>query len=181
MKDPRVEKPKFRTQEATSPYRPESTETSDRKLERRKRRNIAVIRLEKALFPPQSPVSMRLAFPIGSIESWARLPATIIARRNTMQETDPSPRERPQKTSDSIDNLHFNDWNSLLSQNAFLVFNTRFKSEMIKKKPCGVYGTYLGLSVGGQECLCHDPRRVLRLYQYLSLGIRGGATQAHWR
>ena len=42
MKDPRVEEPKFRTQEATSPYRPESTETSDRKTrkERKKQRRL---------------------------------------------------------------------------------------------------------------------------------------------
>ena len=33
-----------------------------------------------------------------------------------------------QKTSDSLDNLHFDDWSSLLSWNAFLVFDTRFNS-----------------------------------------------------
>ena len=98
-----------------------------------------------------------------------------------MQGTVPSPRETPQKTSDSLDNFYFNDWSSLLSWNAFLVFDTRFKSEKIKKKSCGACGTHLGLSLGGQECPRHDPRRVLGLPQCLSLGLRGGATQVHRR
>ena len=38
MKDPRVEEPKSRTQEATSSYRPESTETSDRKTRKEKKK-----------------------------------------------------------------------------------------------------------------------------------------------
>ena len=52
-----------------------------------------------------------------------------------MQETVPSPTETPQKTSDSLDDLHFDDWSSLLPWNAFLVFDTRLESEKMKKKP----------------------------------------------
>ena len=38
MKDPRVEEPKVQTQEATSPYHPESTETSNKKARKEKKR-----------------------------------------------------------------------------------------------------------------------------------------------
>ena len=38
MKDPRVEKPKVRTQEATSLYHPKSTKTSDRKNRKEKKK-----------------------------------------------------------------------------------------------------------------------------------------------
>ena len=40
----------------------------------------------------------------------------------------------PQKTSDSLDDLYFDNWSSLLPRNAFLVFDTRFKSKDIEKK-----------------------------------------------
>ena len=46
----------------------------------------------------------------------------------------PSPRKTPQKTSDCLDDLHFDDWSSLLPWNAFLIFDTRFESEKIEKK-----------------------------------------------
>ena len=42
--------------------------------------------------------------------------------------------EPERKTSDSFDDLHFDDWSSLLPRNAFLVFDTQFKSEKIEKK-----------------------------------------------
>ena len=42
--------------------------------------------------------------------------------------------ETSQKTSDSLDDLHFNDRSSLLPWNAFLLFDIRFKSEKIEKK-----------------------------------------------
>ena len=42
--------------------------------------------------------------------------------------------EPRKKTSDSFDNLHFDDWSFLLPWNAFLVIDTRFESEKIKKK-----------------------------------------------
>ena len=45
-----------------------------------------------------------------------------------MRGTVPSPRETLQKPSDSLDNLHFDDWSSLLPWNAFLIFDTRFDS-----------------------------------------------------
>ena len=38
MKDPRVEKPKVQTQEATSLYHPESTEISNKKAQKEKKR-----------------------------------------------------------------------------------------------------------------------------------------------
>ena len=38
------------------------------------------------------------------------------------------------KTSDSFDNLYFDDWSFLLPWNAFLVFDTQFESEKIKEK-----------------------------------------------
>ena len=38
MKDPKVEKPKSRTQEATFSYRPKSTETSDKKTQKEKKK-----------------------------------------------------------------------------------------------------------------------------------------------
>ena len=38
MKDPRVEEPKVQTQEATSPYHPKSTETSNKKARKEKKR-----------------------------------------------------------------------------------------------------------------------------------------------
>ena len=40
----------------------------------------------------------------------------------------PSPRATPQKTSNSLDDLHFDDWSSLLPCNKFLTFDTRFDS-----------------------------------------------------
>ena len=40
----------------------------------------------------------------------------------------------PRKTSDSFDDLYFDDWSFLLPRNAFLVFDTRFKFEKIEKK-----------------------------------------------
>ena len=54
----------------------------------------------------------------------------------------PSPKKTPQKTSDSLDDLHFDDWSSLLPWNAFVVFNTRFKSEKIEKSHVGFNGQY---------------------------------------
>ena len=74
------------------------------KLGRRKRRDIAVIRLEKALFPPQLPVSMRPVLPLGSAENWARSSAITVARRNTTRGTVPSLKETLKRTSNSLDN-----------------------------------------------------------------------------
>ena len=45
-----------------------------------------------------------------------------------------SPTKTSQKTSDSLDNLHFDDWSSLLPWNVFLVFDTRLESEKMEKK-----------------------------------------------
>ena len=104
------------------------------KLERRKRRDIAVIRLKEALFPPQSPVSMRPALLLGSVESWARSLATIVVRKDTMQGIVPNPRKTLQKSSDGLNNLHFDDWSSLLPWNTFLTFDIQFESEKIEKK-----------------------------------------------
>ena len=52
-----------------------------------------------------------------------------------MQETVLSPTKTIQKTSDSHDGLHFDDKSSLLPLNAFILFDTRFESENIEKKP----------------------------------------------
>ena len=47
----------------------------------------------------------------------SQITATTVKRRVTMRQSVPSQRrtEMPQKTSDSLDNLRFNDWSSLLS------------------------------------------------------------------
>ena len=51
-----------------------------------------------------------------------------------MQEIVSGPTERFQKSSDSLDDLYFNDWSSLLFWNAFLVFDTQLESEKMEKK-----------------------------------------------
>ena len=174
----------------------------------------------------------------------------------------------PQKISDSFDDLYFDDWGSLLSQNKFPTFNSRFDSgkmhngfdsqnihnshnkfdaleqaekglifqrdiffwqptpeqswsvpgdafshpQLYKHMVCKKFDwrTYttaqalpttkqvklfhakefamtalvnhdkaLWLGLRGQNCLCHNPRRVLRLPQCLSFRLYGGATQAY--
>ena len=52
-----------------------------------------------------------------------------------MRGTVPSPRETLQRTNNSLDDLYFNDWSSLLPWNASLLFDTRFESEKIENKP----------------------------------------------
>ena len=132
----------------TSPYTPRThiprvprmSRPPTRKLGRRKRDNVAwnTSGLKTTLVLPQKPMSMPSKLSARLARTWVISPIPIVVRRVTTRQSVPSQRrtKTPQKTSDSLNDLHFDDWSSLLPWNAFLVFNTRFESGKIEKKPC---------------------------------------------
>ena len=117
-----------------------------RKLGRRKRDNIAwnTSGLKTTLVLPQSPMSMPPTLPVRLARTWVISLVSTVTRRVTIQQSVPSQRrtETFQNISDSLDNIHFDDWGSLLLWNEFFAFDTRFESKKIEKKMNGGLDSY---------------------------------------
>ena len=116
------------------PRVPRMARPPTRKLGRRRRDNSAwnTSGLKTTLVLPQTPMSMPPTLPV----RLANITCFNYDKVTTRQSFPSQGRtETHQKTSDSLDDLHFDDWSSLLPWNALLVFDTRFESEKIENKP----------------------------------------------